>query len=312
MCVHVRLHMHLTSCMFQTICIRESPGTSRCNIKNSSESTPILCKKSVILQLFSILVSATATSTIHHCCNYAAWNIDGSAGSQSSWSPFLKTGTMRAVESITSTNVPCRVSINNRVCAEGGWGSCNGKDLQQHPRPSVAWYQTPCQTAVPFSSLKPGHHQTQSLLSPCGWLAVIKTASHIHPEKHCFCWRTLRCDFCAMVVESNTMTTNNSKTHSKINNIKWVFPKIGAPQNGWFGGTTIFGNTQIYNQHISSVLGFMRLARASRPSGSPWFRSCQWSGVGHGWNLPAPSHSTQPTQPTHPMMFANWEWKPWV
>ena len=37
---------------------------------------------------------------------------------------------------------------------------------------------------------------------------------------------------------------------------KWVFPKIGVPQNGWFkmenpikmddlGGTTIFGNTQI-------------------------------------------------------------------
>ena len=54
-------------------------------------------------------------------------------------------------------------------------------------------------------------------------------------------------------------------------NIKWVFPKIGVPQNGWFlmenpmkmddlGGTTIFGNIQINIQinHISPTPKFLK------------------------------------------------------
>ena len=62
------------------------------------------------------------------------------------------------------------------------------------------------------------------------------------------------------------LSTIHSPTESK-----WVFPKIGAPQNGWFiienpiengwfGGTTIFGNIQLshypclYNHPVGWVL----------------------------------------------------------
>ena len=46
--------------------------------------------------------------------------------------------------------------------------------------------------------------------------------------------------------------------------MRWVFPKIGVPQNGWFiienliqmddlGGTPIFGNTQMFCSHSLNV-----------------------------------------------------------
>ena len=43
---------------------------------------------------------------------------------------------------------------------------------------------------------------------------------------------------------------------NKIDVKIWVFPKIGVPQNGWFGGSPIFGNTHMwglwgYFQHLS-------------------------------------------------------------
>ena len=51
---------------------------------------------------------------------------------------------------------------------------------------------------------------------------------------------------------------------------KWMFPKIGVPQNGWFimetpinmddlGGTPIFGNTQMLDDKLHMVLWFFEI-----------------------------------------------------
>jgi len=50
---------------------------------------------------------------------------------------------------------------------------------------------------------------------------------------------------------------------------KWMFPKIGVPQNGWFimetpikmddlGGTPIFGNTQMLDDKLHMVVGSLK------------------------------------------------------
>ena len=58
----------------------------------------------------------------------------------------------------------------------------------------------------------------------------------------------------------------NQKESQNVSIMRWVFPKIGVPQNGWFiienliqmddlGGTPIFGNTQMFYSHSLNVCG---------------------------------------------------------
>jgi len=89
---------------------------------------------------------------------------------------------------------------------------------------------------------------------------------------------------CTFPPQDSPFTTfNDRRREKKTFNVmhemkKWVFPKIGVPQNGWFikenpikmdefGGTTIFGNTQMecLNQFVKKSIFFKSKLRSSPP-----------------------------------------------
>ena len=98
-------------------------------------------------------------------------------------------------------------------------------------------------------------------------------------------WQQLTASTC-LVGSKSWPLFNCKKKHmkNKIDAKTWVFPKIGVPQNGWLGGSPIFGNTHMwglwgYFQHLSRLLFhnselramFLRLGLQRRPMHFPGY-----------------------------------------
>ena len=91
------------------------------------------------------------------------------------------------------------------------------------------------------------------------WMVWSQSLCFSHPPVRSFrhganrCWGVAQYVACAKGIKGD-LETCRRKLHP--GRLKWVFPKIGDPKwmvkimenpikNGWFGGTIIFGNTQM-------------------------------------------------------------------
>ncbi len=67
-----------------------------------------------------------------------------------------------------------------------------------------------------------------------GWGWLQKKDRHLWPLRH------------KLLIFRSSSLAELTAVLDIVSSLKFgVFPKIGVPQNGWFGGTTIFGNTHI-------------------------------------------------------------------